>query len=131
MRLKLAQVQKVTRPVCRALDMAIHDRRSGAQTDRMGGLDDLQPLPRLQLVGANNGPDIVIQNLGCGTGKAAETTLLELCQQRRNGRFQRGRDLRYLQRREKMDMKPRRDILNRAKYQKISRAGVIGMNSTL
>src|ERR1700688_1076798 len=97
----------------------------------MGGLDDLQPLLRLQLVGANDGPDIVIENFGRGTGKAAEPGLLELCQKRCNGSLQSRRPLPYLQRREGMDVQSRRDILDGAADREIGRSGVIRMNSTL
>ena len=76
----------------------------------MGSFDDVQPLPRFQLIGADYCPDLIVQNLRSGAGKGTETGILKLLEERCNGNLQRGRTLPYLQRREGMDVKPGCDI---------------------
>ena len=71
--LQVAQRKQVDGPVPVHIDVAEHDRRGGAQSDLMRGFDDLKPLPRVELVRAENLADVVDQNLGSGTRKAAET----------------------------------------------------------
>ena len=53
-------------------DMAIHDGAGGFDAERMGRLHHLEPLPCVDLVGADDGADFVVENFGGGAGQAAE-----------------------------------------------------------
>src|SRR3954453_1978227 len=60
------------RPVSRALDMAEHDRRRRTQADLVRRLVNMQPLLGVHLVRADDGPDLVVEDLGGRTRKRRE-----------------------------------------------------------
>src|SRR3954471_22851433 len=60
------------RPVSRALDVAEHDRRRRAQADVVRRLVNVQPLLGVHLVRADDGPDLVVEDLGGRTRKRRE-----------------------------------------------------------
>ena len=68
--LQVAGDDEVPGPRPGLLDRAEHDRDVAAQPDRVGGAVGLEPLLGVDLVGAQDGPDLVVEDLGRGAGQA-------------------------------------------------------------
>ena len=71
---------EVPRPRPRLLDRAEHDRDVAAQPDRVGGAVGLEPLVGRDLVGAEDGADVVVEDLGGGARQAAQPGVHEPAQ---------------------------------------------------
>ena len=78
--LEVANAVQVARDVDRALDMAEHDRRGRAEPDAVRGAHYLEPLLRVDLVGAEDGAYLVVEDLRSRAGQTAEPGLLQLAQ---------------------------------------------------
>ena len=63
-------------PVHRLLNTAKHDRHIRAQSYFVGNLMALEPLFGIDFVGAQDRPDLIIQDLGRGTRKGAQSGFL-------------------------------------------------------
>ena len=72
-RLQLAQAQQMPRPMQRTLDMAEHDRRGGRSPTRCAASHHVEPCAVVELVGADDGAHLVVENFGGGAGQRAET----------------------------------------------------------
>src|SRR5688572_12171651 len=68
-------------PVPRTFDRAEHDGRVRPQSERVCDAMYLTPLPGIDLVRADDGADLVVQDLGRGTRKRREPRLLQLGQE--------------------------------------------------
>ena len=68
--------EQVPRLVARLLDVPEHHRRRRAQADLVRGAHDLEPLRGRDLVGAEDAPHVVVQDLRGGAGQRAEARLL-------------------------------------------------------
>ena len=74
--LQRPRAHEVAGDVHRALDRAEHDRDVGAQADRMGKPVGLEPLLGVHLVGADDRPHLVVEDLGGGAGQRREPGVL-------------------------------------------------------
>ncbi len=126
-----AQMQQVPRPMLRLIDMAEHDRRGSLEADAMRRRDDIQPLRRRHLVGADDRAHLVVQHFGRGAGQRAEARVFQLGQEFRNRDAERCRSLRDLERREGMHMHARHRLFDRATDREVGGAGVIGVDAAL
>ncbi len=124
-RLQCADAQQMPRPVLVAVDMTVHDRDRAAQPDAMRRLHDLEPLPGLDLVGADHGADLVVEDLGRGAGQGAEPGLLQLAQKVRDRAAEGLGALPDLERREGVDMNAGHRLLDGAADREIGRARCI------
>ena len=61
----------VPRPAARLLDRAEHDGDVRAQADRVRGAVGVEPLLGVDLVGAQDGADLVVEDLGRGARQAS------------------------------------------------------------
>ena len=77
-RLQIAHAQDVARPMQRPVDVAEHDGGRGVEADRVRGLHDLEPLRRPDLVGADDGAHLVVEDLGGGAGQRAQARGFQL-----------------------------------------------------
>ena len=59
------------------LDGAEHDGDVGAQPDRVGGAVGVEPLLGVDLVGAEDGPDLVVEDLGRRAGQGLQPGVLQ------------------------------------------------------
>ena len=75
--LQVADAQQMPRPMPGPLDMAEHDRRRRAQAAPMRRLDDIEPFLCRELVGAERRANLVVENLGRGSGQAAEARVAQ------------------------------------------------------
>ena len=78
--LQIADAVQVARHVDGALDVAEHDRRRRADADGVRGAHHLEPLLGVDLVGAEDGAHLVVEDLGGGARHAAEPGLFQLTQ---------------------------------------------------
>ena len=62
------------------LDGAVHDGDVGAQADGVGGAVGVEPFLGVDLVGAEQGPHVVVEDLGRGAGKGGEAGVHEASQ---------------------------------------------------
>src|SRR5674476_313345 len=54
-----------------------HDGHVRPQSHTVGGPVSVEPLLGVDLVGAEDGPDFVVENLGCGAGKGLEAGIAQ------------------------------------------------------
>src|SRR5690606_26347374 len=92
------------RPVLESLDMAVHDRRRGAQADTVSGFDHFEPFVGANLVGTQHRTYFVVENFSRGARQSAESGLLQSLQKLFKTDAQRLCALPYLQRRKRMHM---------------------------
>ena len=97
----------------------------------MGGFYNVQPLLRIQFIGADSRPNIIVQYLGSRTRKGSESCLFKPGKERCNGHLEGGGALPNLERRKSMDVKAGRDLFNGTTDRYIRCSGIIWMNSTL
>ena len=71
-----AHAQEVPRPVPVAVDVAEHDGGGAAQAHRVRRLHHLEPLRGVDLVGAEDGAHLVVEDLGRRAGQAGEARVL-------------------------------------------------------
>jgi hypothetical protein len=76
-RLEFAGGQNMGDPVFRLLDAAEHDGDVRAQPESMCCLMHHQPLLGSDLVRAQHGPDVVVQDLRGGSGKGGKTGIFD------------------------------------------------------
>ena len=67
-------------PVGRRLDVAVHDGRGGADAERVGGGDDLDPLVHRDPAARDDVADLVVEDLGGRAGQRAEARRLQLAE---------------------------------------------------
>ena len=75
--LEVADGEQVPGLVPRLLDVPEHHRRRRAEADAVRRAHDLEPLCRRDLVGAQDPPHLVIEDLGRGARQRAEPRVLE------------------------------------------------------
>ena len=75
--LQRAGAHEVAGDVHRPLDVPEHDRDVRAQADRVRGAVRLEPLLGVDLVGADDRADLVVEDLGRGAGQRREPGLLQ------------------------------------------------------
>ena len=68
------------RPVHGLLHVAKHDGGRRAQTHLMSRADNVQPFVRTQLVRADDGANLVIQNLGRRSGQRGQARIAQFFQ---------------------------------------------------
>ena len=129
--LEIAQPHQMPRPMARTVDMAVHDRRRGLEADAVRRLDDVEPLLRVDLVGADDGADFVVKDFCGGAGQGAESGFLQPLQQGGDRNAERFRALVDFQRREGMDVHARHRVLDGAADRKIGLAGVVRVDAAL
>ena len=129
--LEVAECEEMARPGQRGLDMAEHDRRGRAETDLVRGAHHLEPRRGTDLVRADDGADLVVEDLGRGAGQRAEPRLLQHEEEIPEVDAERRRALRHLERREGVDMDAGRRPLHRAADVEIGRAGVVRVDAAL
>ncbi len=78
--LEITDTVQMARHVDGALDVPEHDRRGCAQPHAVCRAHHLEPLLGIDLVGAEDGTHLVVENLGRRAGQAAEAGFLELQQ---------------------------------------------------
>ena len=113
------------------LDMPVHDRRRRAQAETVRRPYDVEPLRRVDLVRADDGAHLIVQDLRGGARQGAQAGGLELSQKRPDRHAQRRRALRDLQWREGVNMHVRDRRLDGAANAEIGLAGVIRMDAAL
>src|SRR4029453_14411921 len=123
--------QEVPRPVLVALDMAVHDRDRAAQPDAMRRLHDLQPFGGLDLVGADDGADLVVEDLGGGTGERAQPSVAEFGEEIGEGAAEGFGALPPVEGREGVDVEAGPRLFDGAAYVQVGRAGVFRMDAAL
>ena len=97
----------------------------------MRGLHDREPLIGNDLVGADDGPHLVVEDLCGGAGQRTQSGLLQLLEEVGHGSAERRRPLPDLQRREGMDVDRGLCLLDSAADREIGLAGVVGMDAAL
>ncbi len=75
--LELADGDEVARPVPGPVDVTEHDRVVRAEPDLVRGAVHLEPLRGRDLVGADHGPDLVVEHLGGGARQRGEPFVAE------------------------------------------------------
>ena len=110
--------------------MPEHDRRRRAQAETVRRPRDFKPLCRVDLVRADDGAHLVVQDLAAVPGKVL-TGVLELCQERPDWQPERRRALRHLQRREGVNVHVRNSRLDGAANGEIGLAGVLRVDAAL
>ena len=79
--LQLADPQDMPRPVTRMVDMTEHDGGGRPDAEAMRGLDYLEPLCGGHLIGTDDGPHLIVEDLGRGPGHRSQSGTLELGQE--------------------------------------------------
>ena len=97
----------------------------------MGGALHVEPLPGVDLVGADDGAYVIVEDFGRRSGQGAETGRLQLREELVDRQSERGRTLRHLQSREGVDVHLGDDRLDRAADRFVGGAGVVGMDAAL
>ena len=95
--LQVAHPDQVPRPVLRPFCMAVHDGGRGPEPHAVGGLHHLQPLGGVDLVRANDGADLIVENFRRSARQGAEAGRLKPLQVGRQVQVQGGRALPNLQ----------------------------------
>ena len=103
----------------------------GAEADAVRGLHHLEPLRGVDLVGAELGADLVVEDLGGGAGQRAEAGLLEAAQEGLERHAERRRALPDLERREGVHVHVGGRFLHRAAEVEIGLPGVVGVDAAL
>ena len=129
--LQVAQPEQVPGPVPGAFDVAVHDRRRCPIADAVGGFHDLEPLVGVQLVGADDRADLVVQDLGGGPREGAESGVPEPEQVVAKRHVERRRALPDLERRKGVDVDLGHRFLHRAADAQVGLAGVVGVDAAL
>ena len=80
--LQLANAQKVSRPMLVVLDMAEHDGCGAAQAAAMGGTHHVEPASGVDLVGAEHGAHLIIEDFRRRARKRAQPRGLQRAQKR-------------------------------------------------
>src|SRR6202162_1096154 len=119
------------RPGQGMLDMPVHDRGRRAQAETMRCPGNIEPLCRVDLVRADYGAHLVVQDLGGGARQGAQAGGLELRQKRPDWHSKRGRALRDLQWREGVDVHIRDRRLDGTANAEVGLAGVVRMDAAL
>ena len=128
----VADAQQMARPVHRPVDVAEHDGRGRAQADRVRGLHDVEPLGGLDLVRADDGAHLVVEDLGGRAGQRAEAGALELGQEVGAAACRASRAPCHTSSGEKAcTCMSGRAAFTRAADVEIGRAGVVGMDAAL
>ena len=97
----------------------------------MRGLDHLEPLRGVELVRAEHGADLVVEDLRGGAGQRAEAGFLEPAQEGLERDAERRRALPDLERREGVDVHAGRRFLHRAAEVEIGLPGVVRVDAAL
>ena len=129
--LQVAQNKQMPRPGNRALDMAVHNGRSRAQPLVVGGLDGRHPFRGVDLVGADDGANFVVQNFRRRARQRAKAGLFQTGQQRIEADAKGGRALGDFQRGKGMDVHARNRLSDRRANTDIGFAGIIRMDAAL
>src|ERR1700675_4078970 len=119
------------RPGQRMLGMPVHNRGRRAQPETMRCSGNIEPLCRVDLVRADYGAHLIVQDLGGGARQSAQAGGLELRQKRPDWHSKRGRALRDLQWGEGVNVHIRDRRLDGAANAKIGVASVVRMDATL
>src|SRR5271166_6045557 len=109
------------RPMSISVDVAEHDRSGCPDAKTMCRLDHLKPLRGIDLIGANDGADLIVQDLGSGTRQRSETRFLQAREKCAYGDSKCRCALPDFQRRERMNMHPRTDFFDCAANRKVGR----------
>ena len=112
--LQRANAQQMPAPMFVTIDMAEHDGRRALQSGAMSRTHHLQPARGGDLVRADDGADFVVEDFGRGSRQRAETGAAQLRQEFGNRHAERLRAVMNLERRERMDVHPRRRLLHRS-----------------
>lgn len=86
------------------LDRAEHQRHVGAQPHGMRGAVHLEPLVGGDLVGADDGSDLIVEHLSSGPGKRAQSGVLQSAQVALKWLLQPTRSLKHLEGSEAVDV---------------------------
>ena len=97
----------------------------------MRRLHHLEPLRGVDLVRAQNGADLVVEDLRGGARQRAEAGVLQPAQEGLERDAERRRALPHLERRERVDVHVGRRFLHRAAEVEIGLAGVVGVDAAL
>ena len=97
----------------------------------MGGALHVEPLAGVDLVGADDGADLVVEDFRRRAGQGAETGRLQPGEELGDRQSERRRALRHLQRREGVDVHLGDDRLDRPADRFVGGAGVVGMDAAL
>ncbi len=129
--LKFAQAQEVPRHLPRRFDVPEHQRGGGAKADLVGIAHHGKPLRRVELVRTDDGPHLVVQHLGGGSGQGVEARVFQQSQERLHRQSERLRPLPDFQRREGVDVHFRNRRLDRRAGVKVGLSRVARMNPAL
>ena len=113
------------------LDVAEHDRRRRAHADGVRSAHHLEPLLGIDLVGAEDGAYLVVEDLGGGAGHAAEPGLLQLAQVVGQSPLHRRRALPDLERRKRVHVDLGLRGLHGAQYVEVPLAGEARVDAAL
>ena len=97
----------------------------------MRRLHDLEPLPGVDLVGADDGAHLIVEYFGGGAGQAAQPGGLQIGEELRQRDAQRRGAVPHFERRKGMDMHVRRRRFHGAANIEIGLAAVIGVDAAL
>src|SRR5215472_1332394 len=111
------------------LDMAIHDCDGATQPECVRGLHDLEPLAGLDLVRADYRTNLVVEDLGGGTGQGTQPGGFQLAKEVGDRAPKRLRSLPDLKRRERVDVDFGHRLLDGAADREIGRAGVFRVDT--
>ena len=114
-----------------AIDMSKHDRGRAADAQPVCRPHHLEPGLGVDLVGAKNGANLIVEDFRGRTRQRAEAGSLERGKEVVQRQSQRPRPLVDFQRRERMDMHVRRRRLHRMTDVEIGIAGVVGVDAAL
>ena len=115
----------------RPLHVPEHDGDVRAQPDRVRGAVRVEPLLGVDLVGADDGPHLVVEDLGRGAGERGQAGVLRRSQVVAQGHAQTARALGDLERGEAVHVDLRRDLLHRARHREVVVAVEVGVDATL
>src|SRR5207237_1679863 len=92
---------------------------------------DLEPLPGFDLVGADHGADLVVEDLGCGAGQRTEPRRLQLAQEVGERAAESLGALPDLERREGVNVDIGYRLFYRAADPEVGRSGIFRVDATL
>src|SRR6516164_7343996 len=111
--------------------MSVHDRDGAAEPRPVCGFHDFEPLSRFDLVGADHGADLVVEDLRRGPGQGAEPGRFQLAQEIGNAAAKGLGALPDLEWREGVNVDIGHRFLDRPADREICRPGVFRMDPAL
>ena len=121
----------MTGPVYRFVHMAEHDCRGRSDSEAVRRFHDLKPLPGIDLVGAEDGANLVVENFRRCSRQGSETGVFEAGKKLQRRQVKCCRALPHFKRRKRVNVHIRHGRLDRAANVQVVLARVSGMNTSL